>query len=310
MALLLALVSAEFFVRFQYNKTTSFSPPEAGWTIFDSELGWVPGPYMSGHERDALVTINSEGARGEEFVGPPEVLAVGDSFTLGALVNDDESWPAFLDKLSDLRVANFGVCAYGVDQMFLRMQRLLKSYDPEVVIMGLIEDNFYRSALDRWVTGQKRPKFKINQMGKWEAPEKILEANSYRKKQTFYDWETILTDWSRVWLLGPYDGVSALNKTPRFYKKGVQISIQLIKRLQKQLSREGIEFHVVLLAGQFEHWGIKSKLESQGLSLIDCSDIYHDKKHVIQGDGHPSVQGHKSYAQCIISIESEGLKSM
>lgn len=296
----MAIVSAEFFLRFHYNRTISFEPPEAGWTVFDSELGWVPGPNMRGREKGALVTINSEGARGEEFESRPDIIAVGDSFTLGALVNDYETWPAFLNEKVDREVANFGVCAYGVDQIFLRTQRILKNYKPEIVIMGLIEDNFYRSALERWVTGEKRPKFIKNKAGRWEAPKEKLKASTDNENRVFRDWKTILTDWSRLWLLGPYDDISMLNKSPRFYRQGVEISVQLIKRLQKQLSGDGIDFHVLLLAGQFDRWEMKSSLESLDISVIDCSEIYHDKTHIIQGDGHPSMLGHKAYAQCLM----------
>lgn len=295
---ILSLLAAEFFIRFQYNKTTHFAPPEAGWTVFDEELSWVPGANMSGEEKGAVISMNSDGARGKEFEKDPDILAIGDSFTLGALVNDDETWPFFLNELTDDEVANFGVCAYGVDQMYLRTQKLLKNYDPKVVVMGLIEDNFYRSALDRWVTGEKRLKFIKNDEGHWVAPNKKLTPNQ-DQKTTYRDWKTILTDWSRIWLLGPYDDISMLNKTPRFYREGVEISLQLIERLNEQLTKEGIEFHVLLLGGQFERWGMKAKLESLGVSLIDCSEVYQDENHIIPGDGHPSVMGHKAYAHCL-----------
>ena len=65
------------------------------------------------------------------------ILAVGDSFTFGDEVSDDETWPAKLEKISGKRVINGGVFGYGVDQIYLRMRTLARRYKPDIIIFSL-----------------------------------------------------------------------------------------------------------------------------------------------------------------------------
>ena len=51
------------------------------------------------------------------------ILAVGDSFTFGDEVKDDETWPAHLQQLLGRRVLNAGVSGYGFDQIVLRAEK-------------------------------------------------------------------------------------------------------------------------------------------------------------------------------------------
>src|ERR1041384_48040 len=93
---------------------------------YDPMLGWVPSPGFSTksfyRNRQLSITpdgLRSNGAPGVQLSGRP-ILAVGDSFTFGDEVADDETWPAHLEKLLQQRVLNGGVFAYGIDQMVLR----------------------------------------------------------------------------------------------------------------------------------------------------------------------------------------------
>jgi hypothetical protein len=62
-------------------------------------------------------------------------------------VADSETWPAQLDQLSGKRVVNGGVDGYGVDQIFLRAQRLLNRYRFSTVIFSFIPDDIRRSEM-------------------------------------------------------------------------------------------------------------------------------------------------------------------
>lgn len=85
----------------------------------------VPGRavWMFTPERAYTVSVNAEGLRGREPVDwqARRILAVGDSFTFGPYVEDDETWPAVLETMLRARgervqVLNAGVSGYGIAQ--------------------------------------------------------------------------------------------------------------------------------------------------------------------------------------------------
>jgi hypothetical protein len=62
-----------------------------------------------GHpEFSYTVRTNADGLRDEPFVGAFDVAAIGDSFTFGFGVEEEESWPTRLEAISGARVANLG----------------------------------------------------------------------------------------------------------------------------------------------------------------------------------------------------------
>jgi hypothetical protein len=77
--------------------------------------------------------------------GGAPILAIGDSFTFGDEVLDQETWPAQLETATGRPVLNGGVFAYGADQAFLRAQILMSSYTPEFVLLAFISDDINRT---------------------------------------------------------------------------------------------------------------------------------------------------------------------
>lgn len=162
-SLLVALVAGEIALRAVRGRLLDFSIREeyrrflAGATpaIYDSQLGWVPrqGYARKGDGAYPQVTVLAEGFRSNGRVAPiakPDLaplLAVGDSFTWGDGVADDETWPAILETLLGRRVINGGVFGYGIDQAYLRAQRLLQATRPETLIFSFISDDIHRASL-------------------------------------------------------------------------------------------------------------------------------------------------------------------
>ena len=118
-------------------------------------LGWIPlknaknismGTYM--------VNFNSDGVRGiktytkERQSAIVRIVVVGDSFTFGEDVNDDETYPAQLEKvLPNAEVLNYGVHGYGLDQMTVRLHLDGFTYHPDVVIYAFIGGDLDRTLL-------------------------------------------------------------------------------------------------------------------------------------------------------------------
>jgi len=120
--------------------------------LYDSELGYVPRPGFSGtfsydSSGPKRITITAEGFRSNGGAGAPEgpvIVVVGDSYVFGDQVHDEQTWPARLQALLGQPVLNAGVFGYGVDQIVLRAERLLKEVRPQILIVSVIADDVRR----------------------------------------------------------------------------------------------------------------------------------------------------------------------
>ncbi|MEO8755574.1 MAG: GDSL-type esterase/lipase family protein [Casimicrobiaceae bacterium] len=132
--------------------------------IHDGLLGHVPNPGFcgSGFGR-SFHTIDADGLRssGEGHVSSEgSILAVGDSYTYGDEVRDEESWPAQLQRLTGRRVLNGGVTGYGFDQIVLRAEQLAAVHHPSVVIVSFIAEDIPRTEM-RCMWWREKPWFAI-----------------------------------------------------------------------------------------------------------------------------------------------------
>jgi hypothetical protein len=96
--------------------------------------------------------VNALGARGsrEHALAKPDgvvrIVCVGDSYTWGDEVGDDETFEAQLEALDPaLECINLGVAAYGTDQALLRWRRDGARLDPDLLVVGLLLENVGRN---------------------------------------------------------------------------------------------------------------------------------------------------------------------
>jgi len=87
-------------------------------------------------------------------------VTLGDSFTFGEDVSDDETFPCHLGTLMPAaEVINLGVGGYGHDQMALYLEREGVKYRPDVVVLGFMAEDVERNLLgfrDYW-----KPRFSL-----------------------------------------------------------------------------------------------------------------------------------------------------
>ncbi len=135
----------------------------------DPLLGWRPRPDLEipSSWNGKRLTTNSQGFRSaRDFTLPkrPSVtrmLALGDSFTFGEEVSDDETWTHQLDAMCpDLEVFNLGVHGYGHDQMLLLLRELGRDYAPDVVLLGYLKTDTYRNLLS--FRDYAKPRFELS----------------------------------------------------------------------------------------------------------------------------------------------------
>jgi hypothetical protein len=82
-----------------------------------------------------------------------DILAVGDSFTVGGGVAMDEAWPSQLESAINsasvvpdhhIRVVNGGVAAYSLTQIRLFTAELAERLKPKVIVVGVYSSRYWR----------------------------------------------------------------------------------------------------------------------------------------------------------------------
>ena len=125
---------------------------KGSYLVADPMLGWTIGPSRQGGDGQSFSSV--EGLRSPEAgvvfdARRPRhrIAIIGDSFTFGLEVGYPDTWGNHLEHAlgPDVQVLNFGVDGYGIDQAYLRYRRDVRSWRPDVVVLGLITHDLFRS---------------------------------------------------------------------------------------------------------------------------------------------------------------------
>lgn len=116
---------------------------------FDEPLPWNPDIKVKYTMNKDTIRANKEYA----IPKPPDTLrivAIGDSFTFGQFVKDDETYPAQLEvllkeklkgKYKEVEVINLGVPGYDIEYSIARYERRGKKYEADFIILLLTDDD-------------------------------------------------------------------------------------------------------------------------------------------------------------------------
>ena len=185
--------------------------------VHDSERGWAVKPnlrQLSVFEGKILNT-NVKGIRGQvdyaypRKPGTTRIVTLGDSYTFGDEVSDDETYSFFLERaLPSTEVLNLGVHGYGQDQMLLYLEHEGFKYQPDVVILGYVWFDMFRNLFA--FTNYSKPKFEVDggtlrlTNVPVPPPERLLDREPYRSKAydlgvMFYERVRWRIGWNRAW---------------------------------------------------------------------------------------------------------------
>ncbi|MGC2112238.1 MAG: SGNH/GDSL hydrolase family protein [Candidatus Korobacteraceae bacterium] len=183
------------------------------YATYDPMRGWAVIPNvknMTPFAKGKFVNTNSKGLRGTtdydyaRTPGKQRILVLGDSFTFGTDVSDDETFSHYLEAaLPDTEVLNLGVQGYGQDQMLLYLQQEGVKYHPDIVLVGFTFMDTYRNLWKFFAYA--KPKFDSTADGlkltdvPVPTPEQVLAREPYRSKAA--DLAVILREKVR-WSLG------------------------------------------------------------------------------------------------------------
>ena len=124
-------------------------PSEARYTLPFEDLPECKRSYPNtpeGYGRvECELTFDKQGYRNLSNPETCQIVTLGDSFTEGSRVSDDQTWPAVLAKDSDLEVYNLGISGYGAPEYLASLKHFVLSKKPKLVICMLYEGNDFRS---------------------------------------------------------------------------------------------------------------------------------------------------------------------
>jgi hypothetical protein len=113
--------------------------PTRGWVLLPN----LRDVHCMPTQPAAVVNTNGRGLRGlREFdyarqAGVKRIAVLGDSFTFGEEVSDEQSYCALLSQWEpDWEIMNFGVHGYGFDQMLICLREEVVRYRPDVVMLA------------------------------------------------------------------------------------------------------------------------------------------------------------------------------
>src|SRR4029453_9640120 len=125
--------------------------------MYDASKGWIPKPNLRDVKafNNKILNTNSNGFRGKKDFAYTKnkeklrILTLGDSFTFGDEVSDDETYSSYLQEmLPHTEVINMGVHGYGHDQMLILLKEEGVKYEPDIVILGFLSLDMSRNLLE------------------------------------------------------------------------------------------------------------------------------------------------------------------
>lgn len=295
----------------KYNQTTALATQNICDKL-DFQLGWVPKPNC----RTKIYSTNSKGFRGTKEYSleksKKRIITLGNSFTWGENVYNNETFPSFLEKFynGSAEVINMGVHGYGPDQFYIYFARDGISYNPDIVVIGLFLPDIHRTIFK--VRDYFKPRFIIQDGELKIDPEssEIPDIKSAMSKSAEVKKKPRL--YSISFLHGLY-GKFIRRATSYEYESA--LTLKIIEEMQKQLEDHNIKLIVLLIPeqGMIEkdnqnYFGalpkITAELKSKGIEYIDLQPVFmRDMKLNNQNlyNGHLNPEGNMVIARELYS---------
>lgn len=151
-----SMASAERIVQRPANTLKPGEHLENYHSQYDEELGWVhiPGRRIEDFYGPGLhMSINRDGLRGKgDYIGNKpagiyRAVFVGDSMTMGYGLDDEQTYPARLQRINNgVQAINMGMGGYSTCQFGIWYRRMHERLDADLVIFALIANDVSRIA--------------------------------------------------------------------------------------------------------------------------------------------------------------------
>ncbi len=281
---------------------------QVSWVLADPVLGWVnragsfPGPDH------ILMTFLPDGRRfdpiGDKAADLPRILFVGDSFTQGYGVPDDEPYPHLVNgALAAAEVLNYGSGGYSTYQSLLRVRSYI-SANPAVrlplVIYGFFGAHEARNvAAPEWIFGLS------GSAGPYLVPPYArMEGNGLVQ---------MAGGLIGLWPMETFSALVALAhhaQVQQAYSADRTDQTSVLKLLLAEM-RDAVEHHasrlLVLGLSAVPPW-LPAWAQQTGLDYADCRVPGYengDPSFRVVGDAHPNGATHRKFADCVLAALAE-----
>lgn len=298
------------------------------YLVLDQRLGWTVGSNR--RSQDGLYFSSIEGIRS---AGPNTRLAssprryrvalVGDSNAFSLEVPFEDSWGYHLQRLlgDDVQVLNFGVDGYGIDQMYLRYKQDVRPWKADVVVVGFISHDLWRTMSVYpfmsfgWQGFLAKPRFSISK-GELEllnvplpTPDEILGAGKpHELPFVEYDLGYRAMGWYWRFEHWPLVLRFLVSRFPRWRIADFRVSEEATKELNSQLFarlvkaiKQAGSAPLVFLLNEYEDTRVQETLARARvphLGISGClSELSADHRRVPSGN-HYSGFGNEAIARC------------
>ena len=287
---------------------------------YDPTKGWKSKPDLRNVWvfDSKVLNTNSLGFRGVReyaYAKDPErtrILALGDSFTFGDEVSDEETYPHYLQEtLPQTEVMNLGVHGYGHDQMLILLREEALRYEPDIVLLGYISSDMKRNLLG--FKDYAKPRFVLVD-GKLQLrgtpvppPEEVLRRSGTR--------------W-RVLDLFSYARYGVMKKTGLLYKRREAMTAALLGEIAATVRESGAVPVFVYLLSPEEYGDEAAAIHNERFLMETCrrqeatgcvSTRPRFLERMAAGvtfkpEGHWGPTGHRTVAEVIATyLVAEGL---
>jgi hypothetical protein len=310
---LIALAGVEIVARAAgYTPRGPLSKPEPPIHAPDPLLGWRPlpgsyqfGPYSPG-AGPVEVTILPDGSRDTGAglpLGRKEVWLVGDSFTMGWAVADNETFAWRLqERRPDLHVSNFGVGGYGTLQSLIVLEELFASDRPrpQWVIYGFIDHAWRNVAAPYWLWALSFNRHSVatpfamlalDGGAQRHAPEAYPSLPLHEKLASVALLENALMRW----------------RAAGREQMGGPVTKALLSEMAALCHANGAGFSAVVLtmppqvAKTYASYG-----RNNGVDILACNQRLR-AEDIVVGEVHPNGPAHRRWGDCIADALAERL---
>lgn len=275
--------------------------------IHDPLKGWKARPGLRDFvdTRGKRISTNSKGMRGarefdyEKPPGKKRVLVLGDSFTFGDEVHDEETYCRRLQEMlgDEYEVINMGMNGYGHDQMLLWLEEEGLKYRPDLIVLAYALLDLERNVMRFW--NYSKPVYRLEE-GRLELSNVPVPAPREAMLKT---------------LLGPHSlAILRINlelldsRTEDWQKRKYAVTEAILDEMMRLSSGAGSRFMVVYLPLQFEFTKeknspelefIEAYVKSRGVNFVNPLQTLREKSLVrnYRMWGHYDEKLHYDFAE-------------
>jgi len=312
--------------------------------LYDAQLGWKLKPYWSGkhhhYDYDVSYTINKDGFRGETaFNNTGGYAVVGDSFSFGLGVNDDETFTSLLNNNSDKTFYNFSVPGYSTDQQTLLLDKMHSAVDRNVLLVVYLgNDVFDNMRAYPLQADHGKPYYKLvdDKLVLKNTPVPLAQKSAAARKETISsivlgsdlqvtgppNWLSKLELNRRLGLFQTSPVLTKENMQSRFIES-LELMLALLSEVEKIVANNNGKLNIVLLPGrsyveqagsvsaQYQEYFLNYIASSiQPSSTLDVIDLATDLRELhntgvnnlyYPNEGHLTARGHQYVADFLLA---------